>query len=118
MCWAALWRLCGITRVVLRDAHMSQGAARNLTSTNKSGGNVQVNRIIQEIDAEITRLQQARSLLLGGVSTLKKNHVGRPAAGPKKAVKRKRRLSAEGRKRIADAMRKRWAERRKQQGTK
>ncbi len=81
---------------------------------------MQVNRIIQEIDAEITRLQQARALLLGGVSEPKKNPIGRPAAGPQKVkvVKRKRRLSAEGRKRIADAMRKRWAERRKQQSAK
>jgi len=82
---------------------------------------VQVNRIIQEIDAEITRLQQARVLLLGGeISAPKKNSPGRPAAAAKapKASKRKRRLSAEGRKKIADAMRKRWAERRKQQASK
>lgn len=84
---------------------------------------MQVNRIIQEIDAEITRLQQARALLLGGeISAPKKNSPGRPdaAAAVKapKASKRKRRLSAEGRKKIADAMRKRWAERRKQQSSK
>ncbi|HEX4019658.1 MAG TPA: hypothetical protein VHX63_00805 [Acidobacteriaceae bacterium] len=78
---------------------------------------MQVNRIIQEIDAEISRLQQARALLLGGNATVsKKKSVGRPA-GTKVAGK-KRRLSAEGRKRIADAMRKRWAERRKQQSSK
>ncbi len=83
-----------------------------------------VNRIVQEIDAEITRLQQARALLLGGgMSEPKKSSPGRPAAATKaakapKAGKRKRRLSAEGRKKIADAMRKRWAERRKQQTSK
>ena len=78
---------------------------------------MQVNRIIQEIDAEITRLQQARVLLLGGSSVApKKKSVGRPTTA--KPTARKRRLSAEGRKRIADAMRKRWAERRKQQGSK
>lgn len=84
---------------------------------------MQVNRIIQEIDAEITRLQQARALLLGGeISAPKKIAPGRPAAAAAakapKASKRKRRLSAEGRKKIADAMRKRWAERRKQQSSK
>jgi hypothetical protein len=79
---------------------------------------VQVNRIVQEIDAEIARLQQARTLLSGGSDApAKKNAVGRPV-GSKKTKVRKHRLSAEGRKRIADAMRKRWAERRKQQGQK
>ena len=77
-----------------------------------------VNRIIQEIDAEITRLQQARALLLGGSSEpIKHSASSKPAASPK-AGKKKRRLSPEGRKKIADAMRKRWAERRKQQGSK
>lgn len=80
------------------------------------------NRLIHEIDSEISRLQQARALLTGKPTT---RGPGRPkattvihTAAPKKTAKRKRRLSPEGRKRIADAMRKRWAERRKQQGTK
>lgn len=76
------------------------------------------NRVIQEIDAEISRLQQARALL-SGEST--RRGPGRPkvaatnSAASGRATKRKRRLSPEGRKRIADAMRKRWAERKKQQ---
>ena len=81
------------------------------------------NRLVHEIDSEISRLQQARALLTGEST---KRGPGRPkaAATPKaasstaKSGKRKRRLSPEGRKRIADAMRKRWAERKKQQGTK
>ena len=74
--------------------------------------------IIAEIDAQIAKLQQARSLLVGTQS----EHTGRgrpkgsknatKSATPKKTTKRK--LSPEGRKRIADAMKKRWAERRKQ----
>jgi hypothetical protein len=81
-------------------------------------------RLVQEIDSEISRLQQARALLIGEPA---KRGPGRPkaAAHPKaaataanKPAKRKRRLSPEGRKRIADAMRKRWAERKKQQGSK
>jgi len=81
-------------------------------------------RLVQEIDSEISRLQQARALLIG---TPTKRGPGRPKAAAShkaektaadKTAKRKRRLSPEGRKRIADAMRKRWAERKKQQGSK
>jgi hypothetical protein len=80
------------------------------------GGFVDIHRLVQEIDAEISRLQQARALLAGEP----RHSSARPKAGGTKTSKktggrRKRRLSAEGRKRIADAMRKRWAERRKQQ---
>jgi hypothetical protein len=81
-------------------------------------------RLVQEIDSEISRLQQARALLIGAPT---KRGPGRPKAAAthkasatsgSKPAKRKRRLSPEGRKRIADAMRKRWAERKKQQGSK
>lgn len=78
-------------------------------------------RLIEEIDSEISRLQQARALLIGEPV---KRGPGRPKAAAvhrttaSKPAKRKRRLSPEGRKRIADAMRKRWAERKKQQGSK
>jgi hypothetical protein len=78
-------------------------------------------RLIEEIDSEISRLQQARALLIGeplrrGRGRPKVAATHRPAAI--KSAKHKRRLSPEGRKRIADAMRKRWAERKKQQGSK
>jgi transposase len=76
---------------------------------------MEVSRIIAEIEAEILRLQQARELLSGGTAKVSKGR-GRPK-GSKNAAKpttgKKRRLSPEGRKRIADAMKKRWAERRK-----
>jgi hypothetical protein len=84
---------------------------------------VEVSRIIAEIDAQISKLQQARSLLAGTTSAVRTGP-GRPkgsknaaapvaaTAAPKAA--RKRKLSPEGRKRIADAMKKRWADRRKQ----
>jgi len=57
-------------------------------------------RILAEIDDEISRLQQIRSLLV--VST------GRPttSTGTKE---RKWKMSAAARKRIAEAQRKRWA---------
>jgi hypothetical protein len=75
---------------------------------------VEVSRIIAEIDAQILKLQQARALLADTAQA------GRPGPGrPKKTVistlsRKKRKLTPEGRKRIADAMKKRWAERRKQ----
>jgi hypothetical protein len=79
---------------------------------------VEVSGIIAQIDAQISKLQQARALLAG--STGASAGRGRPkgsknaakTAAPKKAAKRK--LSPEGRKRIAEAMKKRWADRRKQ----
>jgi len=64
-----------------------------------------IESILAEIDAEIARLTQARQLLAAAGS--KKSTVTRAA---KPARKRKARvLSAEARKRIADAQRRRWA---------
>jgi hypothetical protein len=78
---------------------------------------VEVSRIIAEIDAQISKLQQARALLAGTTAPAGR---GRPKGSKSSAssaaatAPRKRKLSPEGRKRIADAMKKRWAERRKQ----
>jgi hypothetical protein len=75
---------------------------------------VEVSRIIAEIDAQISKLQQARELLSGMAAKTGKGP-GRPK-GSKNANSgkpHKRKLSPEGRKRIADAMKRRWAERRK-----
>ena len=82
-----------------------------------------ISEILATIDKEIAQLQQARALLSGGVAAAPKKKVGRPrknkAAAKKVAVahvaakpakkRKKRKLSAEGRKRIADAVKKRWA---------
>lgn len=78
--------------------------------------------VIAQIDAEISKLQQARALLAG--SEPAKSGRGRPkgsknsqaetsevASAPAKNAKRK--LTPEGRKAIAEAMKRRWAERRK-----
>jgi hypothetical protein len=80
---------------------------------------VEVNRIIAEIDAQISKLQQARALLAGTTTSAGRTGRGRPKGSKNGAASstkkpRKRKLSPEGRKRIADAMKKRWAERRKQ----
>ena len=72
--------------------------------------------ILAAIDQEIAQLQQARALLSGGVAPVAKRKVGRPkkseaiaVPAAKPAKKKKRNLSAEGRKRIAEAVKKRWA---------
>lgn len=79
-----------------------------------------VSRMVSEIDAEISRLQQARAALTGiaGSGTVAPRR-GRPKGSVNKAAakpKRKRNLSPEGRKRIAEAMKRRWAERRASTG--
>ncbi|ADV82238.1 hypothetical protein [Terriglobus saanensis] len=87
---------------------------------------MEVSRILIEIDAQISKLQQARALLTSTSVTATapaKRGPGRPkgtvtvaAPTPKKAAKKagKRNLSPDARKRIADAQKRRWAERRKQ----
>jgi hypothetical protein len=89
---------------------------------------VEISNIIAVIDLEIAKLQEARALLAG--SPAPKAGRGRPkgsknatsasaksaasVAKVNKVLKGKRELSPEGRKAIADAMKRRWAERRKQ----
>lgn len=80
---------------------------------------MQVSEILLEIDKEIARLQQVRSLLAGETPKTRRGRQKSAASTPapaKKAAKRK--LSPEGRKRIAEAMKRRWAERKKQQAPK
>ena len=78
--------------------------------------------IIEQIDAEIAKLEQAKALLnsVGVVSA--KRAAGRPkvskvvarihSVSPAKPVKRV--MSAEGKKRIAEAQKARWAAQRKE----
>ena len=80
-----------------------------------------VTQILSAIDAEISRLQQARQAVaaLDGASPVPARRRGRPKSTPSPSVasaeprKRKRNLSPEGRKRIQEAMKRRWAERNK-----
>ena len=87
-----------------------------------------VSKIVDEIDAKIASLQQARAVLVDldkSTVVVSKPRRGRPKGSTNvvktvaektvkaaKPAKRKRKLSPEGRKRIADAMKRRWAERR------
>jgi hypothetical protein len=59
--------------------------------------------IVQNLDAEISRLEKARALLTGHTAPLKRGV----------APKRSPRVSAEGSTRIAAAQRKRWAAKKK-----
>jgi hypothetical protein len=82
-----------------------------------------VTRILSDIDAEIARLQQARAALTaisgsGAVAATKRRGRPKGSTNAPKAAKRTRNLSPEGRKRIQEAMKRRWAERRKQSAKK
>jgi hypothetical protein len=59
--------------------------------------------IVQNLDAEISRLEKARALLTGHTAPLKRGV----------APARSQRVSAEGRARIAAAQRRRWAAKKK-----
>ena len=99
---------------------------------------MEVSQIVAGIDAQIKTLTEARNLLASMGTPAVKAGRGRPK-GSKNAVaapaiksavlhprprtktaatpaKTKRQLSPEGRKRIADAMKRRWAARRTEQG--
>jgi hypothetical protein len=72
---------------------------------------MQLTKILAEIDLEISRLEQARTLLAGETSpAVKKTRKTRSSVGAEAPAKRKkkRNLSPEGRKRIAEAVRRRW----------
>lgn len=66
-----------------------------------------IETILAEIDAEIARLSQVRALLAGSRTISSSGTRSKPS--PARKTRRKRVLSAEARKRIADAQRKRWA---------
>jgi hypothetical protein len=68
-----------------------------------------IDSILAQIDAEIARLKQVRSLLAGSEVTLSTFTERKSKKAPAKAAKKSRVLSPEARKRIADAQRKRWA---------
>jgi hypothetical protein len=71
--------------------------------------------ILASIDLDLAKLQQAKTLLSGGAAPAAKRKPGRPkkvavfAPKVEKPAKKKRKLSPEGRKRIAEAVKKRWA---------
>jgi hypothetical protein len=73
-----------------------------------------IENILSQIDAELDKLKQARVLLAAaGRVDLKKVTAVKAVAKSAAKPARKRVLSAEARKRIADAQRKRWAAQKK-----
>jgi len=70
---------------------------------------VGVKEILYQIDREIAQLQQARALLKGGAATNGFHANGTKNHGRKKS----RHLTPEGRKRIAEAQKRRWERERK-----
>lgn len=73
-----------------------------------------VSEILVQIDHEIAQLQRARALLASSFGASHKKVAAAPAAGKvAKKRKKKRHLSPEGRKRIAEAVKRRWAEQKK-----
>jgi hypothetical protein len=71
------------------------------------GGIVGVSEILSQIDREIAQLQRARALLNGGAQSTN------GSTSAKKTRKKQRNLTPEGRKRIAEAVRRRWEKHRK-----
>jgi hypothetical protein len=74
-----------------------------------------ISEILAHIDKEIAQLQQARALLGGKVAPPIKKAAASPTS---KKTTKKRNLTPEGRKRIAEAVKRRWAEQKKAASTK
>lgn len=73
-----------------------------------------IDSILSQIEAEISRLEQVRRLLSGAADIKVPANGSRGSrAAAEKPAKRTRVLSAEARKRIADAQKRRWAAQRK-----
>ena len=68
-----------------------------------------IDSLLHQIDAEIAKLTQARVLLSGIGKGVAASSAVAGKSAPVKASRKKRVLSPEARKRIADAQRKRWA---------
>lgn len=78
-----------------------------------------ISEIVEQIDREIAQLQQVRSLLAGKPATsTRKSVAASTETKPGKKRKKKRNLTPEGRKRIAEAVKRRWAEQKKAAGQK
>jgi hypothetical protein len=68
-----------------------------------------LSNLLSTIEEEIKRLQQARALLAGSSTGTRGKRTTTAAAPVPKKKRARRRMSAEGRERIAEAQRKRWA---------
>jgi len=78
-----------------------------------TGGAVGISEILVQIDHEIAQLQRARALLASSFGAAHKQVAAVPAAKKAAKKRKKRNLSPEGRRRIAEAVKRRWAEQKK-----
>jgi hypothetical protein len=67
-----------------------------------------VSKILEELRSERTRIDEAIAALEKVGKTGARGRIGRPPGRP-----RRRRLTPEGRKRLSEMMKKRWAERKR-----
>jgi hypothetical protein len=76
-----------------------------------------ITEILASIDSQIVQLERARAFLGGSKSAVRNGRSSRRAAGSgasaKPAKRKKRNLSPEGRRRIAEAAKRRWETQRK-----
>jgi hypothetical protein len=78
-----------------------------------------VSEILASVDREIELLKQVRALLAGsGAAGPAKKQATASKPAKKGGARKKRRLSPEGRKRIAEAVRRRWEAQRKAKASK
>ena len=96
-----------IPRITLDKFRLSIDDLGKPELTELSSKTMAIDSILAQIDSEISRLTQARSLLAGSGSSTTTARKTRKTATPK--GRKSRVLSPEARKRIADAQRKRWA---------
>ena len=101
--------------------YRSQTACRDHRGAQDILSRMAIEDVMALIDAEIMRLREARALL--GAIAAPAPRRGRPkkqVADPvlSKPVKKKRRLSPEGRARIAEAVKRRWAKQNASKGGK
>jgi len=68
-----------------------------------------IESILAQIDEEIAKLTQIRALLISGFTVKKSAELKVKKTSEKVTGKKRRVLSPDARKRIADAQRKRWA---------
>jgi hypothetical protein len=80
---------------------------RSATYQQLTGGTAGVSEILAQIDREVAQLQQARVLLGGKAAPAPKKAAAAPVA--RKKARKKRNLTPEGRRRIAEAIKRRWA---------
>ena len=74
---------------------------------------METNQIIAQIDTEIARLQEVKSILSGSTITKVKRGPKRTKTAPKPVIVKKRTMSPEGRAKIAAAQKARWAKTKK-----